>query len=255
MDIMPAQDAIAEFNVMSSNYPPDYGISSGATISLSLKSGTQKFHGEAYEFNRNSAYDAKEPVSGKLTHIRYNIFGFNVGGPLYIPKTYNTDKQKTFFFVNEEWRRLVSGAGTTNSATLPVADIPTAGQDLVYKAPGFSSGNKINVPSLGDPAYNAQLAALGLTPGSAFPNNTIPHQLFDPNGVIYLNSGLIPKPTTSDDHVVANISNPIDVRDDIVRVDHKFNDKWAILGHYMHDTVNQGYALPHLGWLWASFNT
>jgi len=58
MDIMPSQDAIAEFTMMTSNYPPDYGISSGATMSLSLKSGTQKFHGEAYEFNRNTDYDA-----------------------------------------------------------------------------------------------------------------------------------------------------------------------------------------------------
>jgi len=49
MQIQPSQDAIAEFTVMSSNYPPDYGISSGATISLSLKSGTQKFHGEVWE--------------------------------------------------------------------------------------------------------------------------------------------------------------------------------------------------------------
>src|SRR6185369_16000452 len=48
---------------------------------------------------------------------------------------------------------------------------------------------------------------------------------------------------------------PIDVRDDIVRVDHKFNDKWAILGHYMHDSVTQGNGLPFLGWLWTSFNT
>ncbi len=58
MDIMPSQDAIAEFTMMTSNYPPDYGISSGATMSLSLKSGTQKFHGEAFEFNRNTDYDA-----------------------------------------------------------------------------------------------------------------------------------------------------------------------------------------------------
>ena len=44
------------------------------------------------------------------------------------------------------------------------------------------------------------------------------------------------------------MANPIDVRDDIVRIDHKFNDKWAILGHYMHDTVTQGYgaAVPRL---------
>ncbi len=58
MDIMPSQDAIAEFTMLTSNYPPDYGISSGATMSLSLKSGTQKFHGEAWEFNRTTDYNA-----------------------------------------------------------------------------------------------------------------------------------------------------------------------------------------------------
>jgi hypothetical protein len=72
---------------------------------------------------------------------------------------------------------------------------------------------------------------------------------------VYLNTAIIPKPTTSDDKAVANIANPINVRDDIGRVDHKFNDKWAILGHYMHDSVNQGYGVPFLGWLWASYNT
>ncbi len=48
MNIMPSQDAIAQFETLASNYPPDYGISSGATISLGLKSGTQKFHGELF---------------------------------------------------------------------------------------------------------------------------------------------------------------------------------------------------------------
>jgi len=57
IDILPSQDAIAQLETLSSNYPPDYGISSGATISLSLKSGTQKFHGELWEFNRNTAYN------------------------------------------------------------------------------------------------------------------------------------------------------------------------------------------------------
>ena len=110
MDIMPSQDAIAEFTMMTSNYPPDYGISSGATMSLSLKSGTQKFHGEAYEFNRNTDYDANSyfnklssPITAR-TSTHYNIFGANAGGPLFIPKVYNQNKQHTFFFWNEEWR-------------------------------------------------------------------------------------------------------------------------------------------------------
>ena len=255
MNIMPSQDAIAEFNVMSSNYPPDYGISSGATMSLSLKSGTQKFHGSLFEFNRTPAYNAKEPISRTKTNAHYNIFGGNIGGPLFIPKVYNTNKQKTFFFVNEEWRKILSGAGTTNSPTIPNADRPVSGQNLVYKAPGFAPSTQLVVPTVGDPSFNAKLATLGLTPGSPFPNNTIPYQLFDPNAVLFLSTGIVPKPTTSDDKAVANIANPIDVRDDIVRIDHKFNDKWAILGHYMHDKVEQGYGVPFLGWLAASYNT
>ena len=255
MNIMPSQDAIAEFNVMSSNYPPDYGISSGATMSLSLKRGSQKYHGSLFEFNRTPAYNAKEPISRTKTNAHYNIFGGNFGGPLFIPNVYNKNRDKTFFFVNEEWRKILSGAGTTNSPTLPNADRPTAGQSLKYVAPGFAPTTKIIVPVVGDAAFNAQLTTLGLTPGQPFPNNTIPYQLFDPNAVLFLSSGIVPKPTTSDDKAVANIANPIDVRDDIVRIDHKFSDKWNILGHYMHDKVSQGYGVPFLGWLSASYNT
>jgi hypothetical protein len=258
MDIMPSQDAIAEFSMLTSNYPPDYGISSGATMSLSLKSGTQKFHGTLWEFNRTPAYNAKEPISGTKTNVHYNIFGGNIGGPLFIPHVYNENHTKTFFFVNEEWRKILAGAGTTNAPTLPNADRPTSGTDLVYHAPGFASSTQLIVPkasAVKDPAYLATLASLGLTPGQPFPNNTIPHQLFDPNAVLYLNTNIVPKPTTADDHYVGNVANPIDVRDDIVRVDHNITDKWRILGHYMHDSVTQGYALPFLGWLWASYNS
>ena len=133
MDIMPSQDAIAEFTMMTSNYPPDYGISSGATMSLSLKSGTQKFHGEVWEFNRNTDYDANSffnKLSTPATPRRsthYNIYGVNVGGPLFIPHVYNSNKQKTFFFWNEEWRKILSGAGTNEQNTIDPADIPIAG--------------------------------------------------------------------------------------------------------------------------------
>ena len=84
MDIMPSQDAIAEFTMMTSNYPPDYGISSGATMSLSLKSGTQKFHGELFEFNRNTDYDANNYFNKLATPVvprtstHYNIFGWQL---------------------------------------------------------------------------------------------------------------------------------------------------------------------------------
>jgi hypothetical protein len=264
MDIMPSQDAIAEFTMMTSNYPPDYGISSGATMSLSLKSGTQKFHGELFEFNRNTDYDANQyfnklstPITPR-TSTHYNIFGGNAGGPIFIPHMYNTNKQKTFFFWNEEWRKILSGAGTNEQATIDPADIPVAGQDLTYVSPLFSTSTKLVVPNVSTTSdfYLNHLKPLGLVPNTSFPNNTIPHSMFDSNAILYLNSGVLPKPNVAgQDRNIANNSNPVKVRDDVLRIDHKFSDKWQILGHYMHDTVNQGYAQPELGWLWASYNT
>jgi Carboxypeptidase regulatory-like domain len=264
MDIMPSQDAIAEFTMLTSNYPPDYGISSGATMSLSLKSGTQKFHGEVFEFNRNTDYDANQyfnklsnPITPR-TSTHYNIYGANAGGPVFIPHVYNQNKQKTFFFWNEEWRKILSGAGTNETGTIDPADLPVAGQNLTYVAPGFDSGNKLVVPNIATTTsyYQTKLAPLGLVPNTPFPNNTIPASLFDSNGILYLNSPVFPKPNVAgQDKNITNVSNPINVRDDVVRIDHKINDKWQILGHWMHDDVLQGYALPELGWLWASYNT
>lgn len=261
MDIMPSQDAIAQVETLSSNYPPDYGISSGATMSLGLKSGTQKFHGTLFEFNRNTAFNANSffnkqanPVKNR-SKLNYNIFGFNIGGPLYIPGVYNTNKQKTFFFWNEEWRRLIQGSSPNQQNALAAADFPTAGQNLTYVAPAFASTTVLKVPTVGDPVYNAKLAALGLTPGQAFPGNVIPSALFDPNAVLYLNSGLIPKPNTAAGYNIGSATLPINVRDDVVRIDHRFNEKWQVLAHYLHDSVTQGNPSAMLGWSGSSYNT
>ena len=260
MDIMPSQDAIAEFQTLTSNYPPDYGISSGATITLAFKSGTQHYHGELWEFNRNTVFDAnnwfnKDVAPGTTPTARqklnYNIFGGNLGGPL-LPFQHT---RKTFFFWNEEWRRLIQGSTPTLVNTLPAADFPTAGQNLHYVAPAFASSTSLVVPKVTDPAFNAKLAADGLTPGQAFPNNTIPANLFDPNALLYFGSGIVPHPSNSNDQVVSQAETPIQVRDDIVRVDHQFTPKWQIMGHYEHNAVTQGNAAPMLGWLWYSYNT
>jgi hypothetical protein len=263
--------------MLTSNYPPDYGISSGATMSLSLKSGTQKFHGELYEYNRNTDYDANfffNKLNGNARpSLHYNIFGGNIGGPLFIPHVYNSSRQKTFFFWNEEWRKILNAAGTNIQNTMNNADRPVAGQNLTYVAPKFDSSNFLLVPKVDTSSwyYQTKLKPMGLTPNRCWNGPTlfdkdgnpsgcvdpqvVPASLFDPSGVLYLNSAALPKPTTSDDKVVASNTVPLDVRDDVVRIDHKFTDKWAILGHYMHDTVTQGNASPFLGWLWASYNS
>ncbi len=262
MDVMPSQDAVAQFEVLASNYPPDYGISSGATISLALKSGTQKFHGELFEFARNDAFDAnyffnngflgsKSPVS----KLRQNIYGGNLGGPLFIPHVYNTSKQKTFFFWNEEWRKIIQGSSPNIVNTIPNADRPTAGSPVNYVAPAFASGNTIKVPNLKDPNWAAKVAQFGLVPGGNFVDNQIPAGLLDANAILYLNTNVIPKATTSNGQVLSAASSAINVREDLGRVDHKFNDKWQLMAHYIHDNVSQGNPLPFLGWLWASYNT
>lgn len=257
MDVMPSQDAIAEFQTLTSNYPPDYGISSGATITLAFKSGTNHYRGELWEFNRNTVFDANDWFQKDQTPViprqklNYNIFGGNLGGPL-LPFQ---KPRKTFFFWNEEWRKLIQGSNPSVVNTLPAADFPKAGQNLVYQAPKFAAGTSLIVPKVQDPAFNAKLAADGLTPGQPFPNNTIPSNLFDPNAVLYLNAGILPRPTNGNDQVVSSAETPINVRDDIVRIDHTINQKWQLMGHYEHNAVTQANAQPFLGWLWASYNS
>ena len=265
IDILPSQDAIAQMETLASNYPPDYGISSGATISLSLKSGTQKFHGELWEFNRNTDYNANswqnKNTSGTPTgraKLNYNIYGFNLGGPLYIPGVYNTDKKKSFFFWNEEWRKLIQGNPPNLQNDLPAADFPTAGQNLTYVSPGWAkSPITLDVPVVGDPAFAAKLASACPTcvQGKPFPGGVVPSALFDANALAYFKSGIIPKPNASNDQFLGQASLPINVRDDVVRGDHRFNDKYQILMHYMHDSVSQSFPAPMVGWSTGSWPT
>ena len=266
ISIMPSQDSIAQIETLASNYPPDYGISSGATISLAIKSGTRHFHGEAWEFNRNTAFNANNALTkaggGARQKLNYNIFGANIGGPLFIPHLYNNTREKTFFFWNEEWRRLIQGSSASTVNAIPSSNIPTAGMPLNYVAPAFApkqaNGSTFvpKVPNSTDPAYLARLAADHLTPGQPFPNNSIPANLFDPSAVAYLGLKLFLTPNVSGDQVIATPpSLPINVRDDVVRIDHNINDKWHLLGHYLHDSVSQGAPGPMVGWSGGSYDT
>jgi hypothetical protein len=112
MSSAPSSDTIAEFRTLTSNYSADYGLSSGGTMAMVLKSGTNKFHASAWEFNRNDAFDARNyfnPAPQKVAELRLNVFGFNVGGPATLGKLYNPERKRTFFFYNHEWRRLIQG--------------------------------------------------------------------------------------------------------------------------------------------------
>jgi hypothetical protein len=270
MSVMPSMDAIAEFQVLASNYPPDYGIASGATFSLALKSGTQQFHGGGWEFFRNDDLDANDYFNKyqkgsaanftPVPKLRQNIFGANIGGPLFIPHVFNTSRQKTFFFFNQEWRRIIQSSAPATNPTMPNADRPTAGTNLQYVAPAYATSQVIYVPTVAqvpDPAFAAKLAAAGLagSRGLPFPGQIIPASLFDPDAVLYLNSSLLPKANTQGDKATTSEATPTTAWESIVRVDHSINDKWKILGHFLHDNQATGEADADLAWNWETYNT
>ncbi len=106
-------DAMAEFSVLTSNAPAAYGKNSGGVINAITQSGTNSFHGDAYEFLRNSALDARNFFDGSVAPpFRRNQFGAALGGPV------KTDR--TFFFVNYEAIR--QSKGVTSVSTVPTSD-------------------------------------------------------------------------------------------------------------------------------------
>jgi outer membrane receptor protein involved in Fe transport len=129
----PSIDAIAEFKVQRSGYSAEFGRAGGGMVSVITKSGTSEFHGDLYEFVRNNAFAANNFLNnanklnlgtdGKanVPALRYNNFGWTLGGPVLIPKVYGKDRNKTFFFFSEEFRRVITYSN-------PTAVVPTAAE-------------------------------------------------------------------------------------------------------------------------------
>jgi hypothetical protein len=230
---LPAIDAMAEFRTLNSNYSPDYGVGSGGTVLLVINSGTQDFHGELYYFNRNEDYTANNyfnNLAGKpRPEFRLNEPGGNIGGPLFIPHIYNNSRKRTFFFVNEEWRRLIQGSTPTVQNTIAANNFPTAGQSLAYSIP---SGG----PTPIDP-----------TTGQPFPGNIIPANRIDQNAVLELNAGTFPKPNFGTSQYISSIPQTTNVREDVVRIDHAINSKLQLMGHLLHEGVDVTFFPPLWG--------
>ncbi len=233
ISIMPSIDAIAEFRTLTSNYSAEYGLASGATLTMAFKSGTKQFHGSAWEFLRNDALDAgnyfTNAAGAKAPELRFNTYGFNVDGPVTFGKLYNRNRNKTFFFYNMEWRKLVQG-GLVNQT------VPLASQ---Y---GGQFATAVNVPQASQLSAGqlAKFTSLGLVPGSPFPGNKIPSTLLDPNAQALLKAGIFPAPNNGAQFVGGN-KLPTDVREEIVRIDHQFNDKFWIFGHWVAEQISQTY--------------
>ena len=273
MSIAPSTDAIAEFRALTSNYSADYGLSSAGTMTMVLKSGTTQLHASAWEFDRNNAFDAKNPFT-PASELRLNVFGFNVGGPVTFGKLYNPDKKKTFFFYNMEWRRLIQGGGTNQT----VPNSSTYGGDFT----GFLPANKKDstgafIPNSGlhaPCAFQLSTAQQALFTGagdvfstplittsgpscsanSKNPNNVNPliattQPIFQPlvanklpfvdvNAAALIGAGIFPKQTSGNLFIGGN-NSPTNLKEEIVRIDHNFTPKFSVFGHLVAEQVSQ----------------
>jgi hypothetical protein len=164
----PNMDSVAEVKILSSNYSAEYGRNSGGTITLATKSGTQDFHGSGWWTHRHEQFNANSffnNIGGApRPKYRFNISGYSVGGPIYIPHKFNTSKTKLFFFASEEWSALFPGA------SLVQKNMPTA----LERTGDFSQSVDTNgkLIKVVDPENGVQ-----------FTNNQIPQSRFDPTGV------------------------------------------------------------------------
>jgi hypothetical protein len=227
----PSVDSLQEVAVQTSNFAAEYGQSTGAVLSYTMKSGTNQFHGSAYDYLDNEDLNGAGPYSHTRPKSRVNDYGGTVGGPVWIPKLYN-GRNKTFFFFSFETRP------TTTTTSTNLLTVPTA----QYQAGNFSAaeaatankvigtdplGNSIIANSIYDPATE-RLASNGTLVRTAFPGNIIPTSRLDP--VALRIQALIPQPQGPfATQLINNYVNPYTVHatDHIpsIKVDHSLSSK------------------------------
>jgi hypothetical protein len=241
----PSIDAIQEFTLERSNYDASFGRSGGGQVVVATRSGTNQFHGSAYEFNRNNYYNANTfenrqaidtAIAGGATPAqayaanqvpieRYNDWGFTIGGPLEIPKLYMPSKYKTFFFWSEEWRH----SSLPGSTEIPV---PTTQQLAgVFTTP-----------------INDAPAGCVTASGGTY---TISPTCYSQNAAAYLNAFMVTNPPNSGtNQLVESYSSLNNFRQDIIRLDQNVGDKVRLFGRYMEDSVPENFPFG----LWGTPN-
>lgn len=260
--VMPSIDSIAEFRNMTSNYSAEYGLASASQISTVIKSGTKQFHAEAWEFFRNDALNARNyfnPAPAKVAELRYDIYGFNLGG-----KVPGANNHPTFFFYNMEWRKEIDG-GLLNLPVPLASEYPDAGGAGSGAILPTTFNGKASIAS--DPALTVVPAAIqyancpgGLAPagvvaGSPFPNNTIPDCMISANAKALLTAGgkyggIFPTPTNGAFNFQGGNNAPTNLREEIARVDHTFSPKFSVFGHWISEQVSQTFGTT----MWSGDN-
>jgi hypothetical protein len=173
-------DSVQEIQILTANYAAEYGRSAGGQVRIVTKSGTREFHGTAYEYFRNRELDANSWSRNRAGQPRqtnkFNQFGYNISGPLYIPDRFNRDRNKLFFLWSQEWVRY---RPESTSITIVPSLAMRRGDfsELLSANPFFTGSRVVRDPDTSQP----------------FPNNVIPQSRLSRNGIAFLNA--YPEPT------------------------------------------------------------
>jgi len=224
---VPSVDATQEFKVQTNAFDAEYGRFRGAVINATIRSGTNELHGAAFEFVRNSAFNARDPFATSIPQFGYNQFGFSVGGPVYLPKVYK-GRNRTFFFANYEGSR----------EGVPRAFVSTVPTDLQRRGDFSQTSVRVGTTSqritIYDPATTRLQGAAYIR--DPFPANAIPSGRFDPVARNLIN--LFPAPNAPGDAVteannyLRSFKDPVLDNGYVVRIDHRFSDRHAMFGRY-----------------------
>ena len=226
-------EAVQEFKTLQSNFSAEYGQSGDSIVSLTVKSGTNQLHGDAYDYLRNRALDANSwtnNTAGQPKSVNtQNDFGFLVAGPVWLPKVYN-GRDKTFFMFNYEGFRFTTGGSSLSS--FPNSDF-LAG-NLSALCSGSASFNSAGICS--DPA----LQIYDPTTHSPISNDTLTN---DPNysesSVMSKVFGYVPKTNGNLTNNVMQFTSSKTLADIIdVKIDQNVSNKQRISVGVDYDNTN-----------------
>jgi hypothetical protein len=225
--IFPSIDLVQEYKVQTNNFSAEFGNTSGGVVNVVTKSGTNQWHGSAYDFLRNDKLEANDFFANSagqpIAPLRFNQFGASLGGPVVIPHVYN-GKNKTFFFFSYEGLRWVRAYTATGS-------VPTLAQREGDFSQTFNSAGQLI--TIYDPRTTAQVPGQsGQYSRTPFRGNVIPRSRFDPVARTLLNYTPLPNtagdPLTGVNNFTSSQSAPIIEDTFSIRGDQKITDNQKI---------------------------
>ncbi|MGC1837670.1 MAG: TonB-dependent receptor [Candidatus Acidiferrales bacterium] len=247
--IQPSVDAIEEFKVQTNAYSAEFGRGNGAILNAIIKSGTNKFHGDVYEFLRNNALDGRNAFDTSSQPYHQNQFGATFGGPII--------KDRTFFFVDYEGLRIAQALPQLSLVPTP-AEIGGDFSSFLTTTPAYSvdlNGNQTNTvakdcsghPTFMGEIFNSRLAQpYSLNPsgfcgvpigvdGAGNPTNIFPSSLIDPLAARL--SALFPAPNTSlnGSNFLVDPRRTASRNNFDVRIDHKISDRDSLFGRFSYE--------------------